>query len=76
MGGMPPGEGMPGGPIPPGFFQVSPDLHWSCYHQEHFPAFTFTIYNNKPIYPEGWLKCNPKFSALFKNNVLNPEGYS
>lgn len=25
MGGMPPGEGMPGGPMPPGFFQVSPD---------------------------------------------------
>uniref|UniRef100_A0A8D3DG59 Single stranded DNA binding protein 3b n=1 Tax=Scophthalmus maximus TaxID=52904 RepID=A0A8D3DG59_SCOMX len=23
MGGMPPGEGMPGGPMPPGFFQVS-----------------------------------------------------
>lgn len=26
MGGMPPGEGMPGGPMPPGFFQVSPSL--------------------------------------------------
>lgn len=25
MGGMPPGEGMPGGPMPPGFFQVSSD---------------------------------------------------
>lgn len=24
MGGMPPGDGMPGGPMPPGFFQVSP----------------------------------------------------
>uniref|UniRef100_A0A672I551 Single stranded DNA binding protein 3b n=1 Tax=Salarias fasciatus TaxID=181472 RepID=A0A672I551_SALFA len=24
MGGMPPGEGMPGGPMPPGLFQVSP----------------------------------------------------
>uniref|UniRef100_A0A3Q2YY74 Single stranded DNA binding protein 3b n=1 Tax=Hippocampus comes TaxID=109280 RepID=A0A3Q2YY74_HIPCM len=26
MGGMPPGDGMPGGPMPPGFFQVSPSL--------------------------------------------------
>lgn len=24
MGGMPPGDGMPGGPMPPAFFQVSP----------------------------------------------------
>ncbi|CDQ72484.1 unnamed protein product [Oncorhynchus mykiss] len=23
MGGMPPGEGMPGGPMPPGFFQIA-----------------------------------------------------
>uniref|UniRef100_A0A667WUM8 Single stranded DNA binding protein 3b n=1 Tax=Myripristis murdjan TaxID=586833 RepID=A0A667WUM8_9TELE len=35
MGGMPPGDGMPGGPMPPGFFQVSPPPHYLCLHTSH-----------------------------------------
>lgn len=30
MGNMPPNDGMPGGPMPPGFFQVRSALSPSC----------------------------------------------
>uniref|UniRef100_A0A4W5R2H8 Single stranded DNA binding protein 3b n=1 Tax=Hucho hucho TaxID=62062 RepID=A0A4W5R2H8_9TELE len=37
MGGMPPGEGMPGGPMPPGFFQVSLLLSHTHLHLHSMP---------------------------------------
>lgn len=47
MGGMPPGEGMPGGPMPPGFFQVSQSPLWYCLTVRntslHYFTPTFTI---------------------------------
>uniref|UniRef100_A0A8C6UFS8 Single stranded DNA binding protein 3b n=1 Tax=Neogobius melanostomus TaxID=47308 RepID=A0A8C6UFS8_9GOBI len=51
MGGMPPGEGMPGGPMPPGFFQRSPHSTWqpgklNSPHLMHFSVTFVLMLNN------------------------------
>uniref|UniRef100_A0A3B5LM22 Single stranded DNA binding protein 3b n=1 Tax=Xiphophorus couchianus TaxID=32473 RepID=A0A3B5LM22_9TELE len=61
MGGMPPGEGMPGGPMPPGFFQVNPWRRtWSSSHVAQHGSYTTTRYRFAPhllfIFLSGLLK--------------------
>uniref|UniRef100_A0A8C9XPX4 Single stranded DNA binding protein 2a n=1 Tax=Sander lucioperca TaxID=283035 RepID=A0A8C9XPX4_SANLU len=52
LGNLPPGEGMPVGPVPPGFFQVSGNLQYSVVIQPGFMLGFFQPFMS-PRYPGG-----------------------